>query len=100
MSVLGFTLARISGVSMEPMLTDGSVALFRRPLFRACQAERGDIVLVDHPDFGVIVKRVRSVGADGAVALEGTSPASTPASMLGSVNSERLRGVLVKAWSV
>ena len=32
MSVLGFTLARISGVSMEPMLTDGSVALFRRPL--------------------------------------------------------------------
>ncbi|MEM6476048.1 MAG: S24/S26 family peptidase [Pseudomonadota bacterium] len=92
MSLFGFTFARIRGDSMEPMLPSGSLALFRARK----RVERGDVVLVDHPEFGVIVKRARDVGEDGSVALEGTSPASTSPERLGRVERSRVQGVMVR----
>lgn len=92
MSLFGFTIARIRGGSMEPMLPSGSIALFRARR----SVVRGDVVLVDHPDFGLIVKRANMVDEDGTVALEGTSPASTSAERLGSVKFANVKGVLVR----
>ncbi|MEP3049940.1 MAG: S24/S26 family peptidase [Erythrobacter sp.] len=94
MSLFGFTFARIDGGSMEPVLPSGSMALFRRRK----TVVKGDIVLADHPEFGVIVKRVRAIEPDGALALEGTAPQSTSAQRLGSVEPARVRGVLLKHW--
>ena len=91
MSLFGFTFARISGASMEPDLPDKSLALFRAKK----SVEQGDVVLVNHPEFGVIVKRAREVEPDGGVWLEGTSPASTSAERLGRVDPERVQGVLM-----
>ena len=91
MSLLGFTFARIAGASMEPALPDGSIALFRARK----RVEQGDVVLVDHPEFGLIVKRVRAVDEDGGAWLEGSSPASTSADKLGRVAAEQIRGTLL-----
>lgn len=91
MSLFGFTFARISGASMEPDLPDKSLALFRAKK----SVGQGDVVLVDHPEFDVIVKRARRVEPDGSVWLEGTSPASTSAERLGRVDPDRIQGVLL-----
>ena len=96
MSLLGFTFARIEGESMQPMLPPGCPALFRRPLFRALQVARGDVVLVDHPDFGIIVKRAVAIGDDDQVALEGLSLVSTSPEKLGSVSKRLVLGVFVR----
>lgn len=91
MSLFGFTFARIAGASMEPALPDKSIALFRARK----SVKQGDVVLVDHPEFGVIVKRVRDTDSNGGAWLEGTSPASTSAERLGYVSPDRIRGVLL-----
>ena len=91
MSLFGFTFVRISGASMEPDLPHKSLALFRAKK----SVGQGDVVLVDHPEFGVIVKQARAVEPDGSVWLEGASPASTIAERLGRVDSDRIQGVLV-----
>lgn len=80
---------------MDPMLPSGSLALFRARK----AVKRGDVVLVDHPDFGVIVKRARLIGLDDEVALEGISPASTSPEKLGSVSADQVKGVLVRRLS-
>ncbi|MEL7199159.1 MAG: S24/S26 family peptidase [Pseudomonadota bacterium] len=92
MGLFGFTFVRIKGESMEPMLPSGTIALFRATK----SVRRGDVVLVDHPDFGMIVKSARLIGIDDEVALEGLSPASTSPEKLGSVPANRVRGVLLR----
>ncbi|MEM9085254.1 MAG: S24/S26 family peptidase [Pseudomonadota bacterium] len=91
MSLFGITFVRIAGASMEPELPDGSIALF----YARKRVEQGDVVLVNHIEFGVIVKRVRAVDIDGGVWLEGTSSASTSADKLGRVAASQVRGTLV-----
>lgn len=57
--------------------------------------KRGDVVLVDHPDFGRIVKQVSTVGKHGGIYLRGTSRHSTSAKKLGQVTSDQVVGILV-----
>ena len=52
---------------MEPLLPDGSIVLFRRPKGVA----KGDVVLVDHPELGRTIRKVRAVGIKGNVHLRG-----------------------------
>jgi len=77
---------------MEPLLPSGTIALFREQR----HVKRGDVVLVDHPEFGKIVKSVREVAEGDGVALEGLSPHSTSAEKLGSVAPDKVRGTLLK----
>ncbi|MEM9501376.1 MAG: S24/S26 family peptidase [Pseudomonadota bacterium] len=91
MGFLDFTLVRIEGQSMEPMLPHGSFALFRSRK----AVERGDVVLVDHPEFGTIVKRIYTVSRHGRCHLEGTGRFSTSRRELGSVERARIKGVLL-----
>lgn len=76
---------------MEPKLPAGSFALFRRPK----AVKRGDIVLVDHPEFGLIVKQVHVVSRSGLYHLEGTGKLSTDRSKLGGVERDRIKGSLL-----
>ena len=89
--MFGFKIARIDGRSMEPMLTDGSFALFRR----AKAVEQGDVILVDHEEFGLIVKQAAKVSPEGKIALIGISPESTSSQRLGCVEFDRVIGKMV-----
>ncbi|MEL6528353.1 MAG: S24/S26 family peptidase [Pseudomonadota bacterium] len=91
MGLLGFVIARVRGASMEPGLPDGSFALFRRRK----AVKRGDVILVDHPEFGLIVKRVHVVSRSGLFHLEGTGKLSTDRSRLGGVERDRIKGKLL-----
>lgn len=76
---------------MEPGLPSGSIVLFRRG--KAVKA--GDVVLVEHPKFGKIVKEVSAVSHTGAVHLRGTSRHSTSEEKLGSVAGDAILGIML-----
>ena len=65
--MLGFSIARVKGSSLAPQLPHGSIVLFRRRKGLA----RGDVVLVDHPELGRIVRKISTVGRRGNVYLAG-----------------------------
>jgi len=89
--MFGYKIARIDGRSMEPMLPDGSFALFRR----AKTVEQGDVILVNHPEFGLIVKQASFIADDGRVALQGTSSHSTRPERLGRVDKSLVLGKMI-----
>jgi len=80
-------IAKVRGASMRPTLAPGDYILVTKA--RALRA--GFIVLVDHPKYGTIVKRVKSV-SDTVVYLEGDGPASTTSEDLGAIPLALVKG--------
>ena len=80
-------LFRIRGASMEPTLQDGDILLMRKRPPRP-----GEIVVVDHPRFGVIVKRLTERGT-----LTGDGEDSTDETRLGAYANCRPIGTAVMA---
>lgn len=91
--MFGLSLVKISGESMDPVLPHGSHILFRR----SARIEAGNVVLVDHPHLGVIVKVIANISERGAE-LEGFSPLSTSRAKMGVVPHQAMRGKMVAAY--
>lgn len=72
---------------MTPTLAPGDYLLVTKA--RAIRA--GFVVLVDHPKYGVIVKRIASVSQE-TISLEGDGPESTSTEALGDVIVKAVRG--------
>ncbi|MBX3230501.1 MAG: S24/S26 family peptidase [Labilithrix sp.] len=73
-----FRVVRVNGPSMAPTLVDGDfVVVIDRP----CRI--GDVVVVMHPQYGRIVKRVAARDGSGRIALEGDGALSTSREALG-----------------
>ena len=90
-------LLKVSGDSMVPAFCDGDYVLTcRRP---AARIRVGDVVAVDHPRLGRIIKRVTGVHPDSGFELAGDNHrASTPTGRLGPVAANRIIGKVV--WTV
>lgn len=86
--MFGYRLYRINGPSMEPALHGGDVIAARK----AKTPKPGRIYVVDHSDLGTIVKRLKSIQADGRYIFEGDNAASTPASIIAPVMGARILG--------
>lgn len=74
----------------------GSALPFRSfALFRPVRsAKRGDIVLVDHPHLGRIVRKVSAISMTGRVCLLGMSRSGSDGPSHGRVDPERVLGKL------
>ena len=88
--IFGLRLVRIDGDSMAPKLPHGTFALFRRTRW----IRPDDIVLVQHPVFGRIVKKVTSVSSQG-ITLTGLSSHSVSSLSLGPVDRRNVQGKLI-----
>ena len=80
-------LVKVRGASMAPTLTTGDYMI----VTKAWAMRPGFVVLVDHPKYGVIVKRVTSVSG-GTMELEGDGPESTSSAALGTIPQTYVRG--------
>lgn len=90
--MFGWSVARVVGDSMAPTLLDGDYVLARRhrgPL------AAGAVVLVRHPSFGQIVKRILGRDPGGRYRVAGDNPLSTPSDAIGSLDGSLVRAV---AW--
>lgn len=88
--MFGWTLIRVTGESMRPMLSPGTFAIFRR------QADygNGDVLLVSHPRFGKIVKRAIDVTAR-SIWLEGANSNSLSRETMGPIERSHIEGKLI-----
>ena len=89
--LFGFTLVRVDSASMGLTLPHGSFALFR---FKR-RVEKDDIVLVDHPQCGIIVKRIAAVSRSGRYALRGMSAMPNSEQLAVHVEGICIRGTLM-----
>ena len=94
--VLGWQLLRIRGHSMAPALQDGDYAVAKR-LRTGEDLVVGDVVEIDHPDFGLIVKRVNEV-LPRQVRVGGEAARSIDADQIGPIARARITARLV--WRV
>ena len=90
--MFGFKIARVRGKGVEPVLPSGSIGLFRHRK----GVRRGDVILVDHPELGRIVKKVTAVGRKGNVHLKGMSSHATEGEAIGKVPLEAVLGRFVR----
>lgn len=82
-----FKIVKVRGTSMAPTLAPGDYLI----ITKARTLRSGFVVLVDHPKYGQIVKRITSV-ADNSVRLEGDGPDSTSTDALGEIALNHVKG--------
>jgi nickel-type superoxide dismutase maturation protease len=95
--VIGFGLYKVTGDSMLPNYCPGDYVLTWRPARRSLKS--GDVVVVDHPRFGNIIKRIQQVLDPVTFTISGdNTTASTDSTDLGPVSIEQVRGKVV--WRI
>ncbi|MGD1933185.1 MAG: S24/S26 family peptidase [Candidatus Phaeomarinobacter sp.] len=91
--MFGWRITRVEGHSMEPGLCHGDYVVSRM-----ATASPGDVVLIDHPSLGRIVKRVLSRDENGALIVFGDSPLSTSSEVIGPIRPDDIEGVV--CWRI
>lgn len=100
MHLFGFRLVLVDGRRMGRVLGHRSLALFRRKR----KVSKGDIVLVDHPEHGRLIKICAAVTINGRYSLRGATPNAEGEERLGAVEGQFIKGTLIgrltKGWSL
>ncbi|MYG64446.1 MAG: peptidase S24 [Synechococcus sp. SB0669_bin_7] len=93
-TLLGFRIVRVSGLSMVPALADGDFVLFRRflPGESPCP---GTIVIVRHRRLGIIIKLLDQETKPGHFRLRGLSALSTDSNRMGNTARQNIMGQAV-----
>lgn len=89
--MFGLRIARMNGEGMGAALPDGSLALFRA----SKRVKRSDVVLVDHPELGPLVRKVSAIAMNGTVALRGLARDSFSSRQMGNVDPEFVYGKMM-----
>jgi len=87
-----FRLMKIEGQSKAPYLHHNDFVLTSR-LFLSCRV--GDVVVVDHFLYGIIIKKIRHIAPDGQLWLIGEHPTSLESERIGWVSPRRVLGKVV-----
>ena len=77
-------LFKVRGNSMVPTLEHGDYVIGRRPSRRR-PIQVGDVVVLHHPRYGAMVKRVHQTNTDGSFLVRGDGAATTASVDLGNI---------------
>lgn len=81
-----FKVRKVTGGSMLPVLRHGDYVFLLK-----WRIKKGDIVVVNHPHFGDIIKRVKSI-ENAKITLSGDNSSSVNSDQIGEVSYENLLG--------
>lgn len=88
--MISLNLIKVEGDSMSPNIKQGSfVFIFKSPFTKF---KTGDLVVVDHSQYGRIIKRVYSSNNNQQFSLTGDNPDSLSSEKMGLVNKRQLCG--------
>jgi nickel-type superoxide dismutase maturation protease len=88
-----FRLYKVVGASMTPTLYQGDYVLcLTWPLFRFTENQ---VVVVNHPKYLTIIKRIKRVRDNRDYLLGGDNPRSTSSQELGFVTQENIVGLVL-----
>ena len=85
-------LMKVKGENMSPQLQDGDFVCISR-WYRKLKI--GQIVVVDHALYGLIIKKVLHIAPDGQLWLGGESNKSLQSERIGWVSSRRVVGKVI-----
>ncbi|MGX9417379.1 S24/S26 family peptidase [Vibrio sp. RC27] len=85
---------RVAGLSMSPRIPDGSYLIFHHFIYRSL-ITIGKVVKVDHPRYGLIVKKVINIDPQGNYWLEGLNGHSVSSLEIGAIKLEMIVGISV-----
>ncbi|WP_261841123.1 nickel-type superoxide dismutase maturation protease [Aliamphritea ceti] len=88
------SIHRVRGQSMLPTFSEGDYVLCLRPL-SLLPLKVGDVVVVQHPRFGRIIKRIETLNDESAMWLRGDNPQSTSSETMGWLARQALIGRVV-----
>ncbi len=94
-----FRILKVTGNSLFPLIQEGDfVIVFKIPflLWRFFRYHRGDIVVLKHPYYGILIKKIDWLSDDGKqYSVIGTHPESTDSRQFGLVEYEWLVGKMI-----
>ena len=95
--MIGFGLYKVTGDSMLPNYCPGDYVLAWRHARRSLKI--GDVVVVKHPRFGTIIKRIQQVVDPTTFTLSGdNAEASTDSSEIGPIPLDQVAGKVM--WRI
>ena len=89
--MLGFHLSKVTGVSMSPQVPDNSYILVV-PWLRIRSLKKGQLLSINHPKYGNIIKSLVKIDKNGLIWLMGLHPSSVPIEALGPVSPSQVVG--------
>ncbi|AWB66125.1 nickel-type superoxide dismutase maturation protease [Saccharobesus litoralis] len=89
--MLGFTLNRVEGDSMSPLIPAGTYVLFKR-FYVKKWLKVGDLVKVNHPKYGIIIKSIVYKDHNGFYWLVGENEYSVTTAEMGPISKAMIEG--------
>lgn len=89
-------LLKVTGESLSPLFKEGDFVIVTKiPLFFA-PVKPGDVVVFNHPAYGMMIKMVESVNAErGEIYVVGTNEYSVDSRRFGAIRKKDLIGKVI-----
>ncbi len=91
-------LLKVVGDSLSPRYEHGDFVLVSRIPFLLRSPSPGDMIAFHQPGYGVLIKRVQAVTADGSLDVTGTHPESIDSRVFGPVRATDVIGKVI--WHI
>ena len=89
-------LLRVSGQSLAPIYQDGDFVLTSKIPILIGRLYPGDVVVANHPDYGILIKLVKQIDPDGRhLSLVGLHPDSVDSRRFGPIPMEYIQGKVI-----
>jgi phage repressor protein C with HTH and peptisase S24 domain len=94
-----FKLLKVTGSSLLPDYREGDFVVTFKVPFLKHRYRRGDVVVFDHAQYGLMIKRVDRITPDGSqLIVKGTHPLSTDSRKFGPIDAGNTLGKVI--WHV
>jgi phage repressor protein C with HTH and peptisase S24 domain len=91
-------LLKVTGDSLRPEYQDGDFVVISKIPFLFVPPSPGDIIAFRQPGYGLLIKRVQQITADGGVNVIGHHPESIDSRVFGPVRKEYILGKVI--WHI
>lgn len=91
-------LLKVTGESLAPEFQEGDFVLVSKIPFLFTAPLPGDVIAFHQPGYGLLIKRIQSLSADGGLNVIGTSSASIDSRVFGTVRREDMLGKVI--WHI
>ena len=92
--MFGFIINRVTGNSMSPVLLPNSYVILHN-FGNKKRLKKGQVIKVEHPSYGAIIKRIAYRDKNGLYWLAGDNPNSVSTCEMGPVSAKQIKGILI-----
>jgi nickel-type superoxide dismutase maturation protease len=95
--MLGFNIWKVQGASMTPIIPSESFVLVTKWL-GVFPIEKGQRLVIDHPEFGIIIKTVAVIDKCGFIWSRGENKKSIAVEKIGPVEKRQIIGRVISVF--